>query len=491
MARTICLKSIWIAALCGLAAEKAQGQEPSGLEVAEAMQEVLVQAIAAAEKSVVAIARVRKQGPGDGFVFEFRPDPFGRRTVPPVGPKPTDPEFIPSEFATGVVVDRRGLILTAYHVLGEDSDYYVTTQRGKRYPAWVKAADPRSDLAVLAIDAADLEPIALGDAGRLKKGQIVIALGNPYAIARDGQPSASWGIVSNLARKAPPIMLDESDTIGKSSLQHYGWLIQTDAKLNLGTSGGPLLNLKGQMVGLTTSLADTAGYEQAAGYAFPVDETFSRVLETLKQGREVEYGFLGVRPGDLLHQEILGGLHGARALEVVSGRPAERFGVKSGDIITAVNSRPIQDADALVLEVGRLPVGSVVRLDLLRDNRRLRLDVLLTKYRVPGRKIVTTPAPSWRGMHIDYVSAAEGYSQRGIVNGPAFDAGVVVTDVEQDTPAWQAGFRANDLVSHVDRTRVRTPNEFYAAVAGKPGSVQLTLLDDGGGNLTRTVAPEL
>src|SRR5207342_2000310 len=105
--------------------------------------------------------------------------------------------------------------------------------------------------------------------------------GNPYAIARDGQVSASWGIVANLSRKAGPIP-DETSPAGvrNTSLHHYGTLIQTDAKLNLGTSGGALLNLKGEMVGLTTSLAAAVGYEQAAGFALPVDDAFRRAVET-------------------------------------------------------------------------------------------------------------------------------------------------------------------------------------------------------------------
>ena len=231
----------------------AAAQEPSGLQMAASLEKVLEETIARTEKSVVAIARVRKAAPGDPFHVEFRPDPFGRRPFQPVHPLPTDADFVPNEYGTGVVIDRRGLILTAYHVLGEDSDYFITAIDRKVYRAWVKAADPRSDLAVLTVDGADvvsanLLPIQFGDAATVRKGQIVLTLGNPYAIARDGQPSAGWGIVSNLARKAPPSP-EESDPAGKRTLHHFGTLIQTDAKLNLGTSGGPLVNLRGEMVG--------------------------------------------------------------------------------------------------------------------------------------------------------------------------------------------------------------------------------------------------
>ena len=279
------------------------GQEVSGLDAAVTMEKVLVTAIARAEKSVVAIARVRKEQPGEVIRLEPRPDPFGRRPASIGGPEPTDPDFIPNEFATGVVVDRRGLILTVYHALGEQSDYYVTTAARKVYRATIKAADPRSDLAVLAIDATDLAPIPWGDASTLKKGRVVIALGNPYAIARDGQVSAAWGIVANLARKAPPTPGDY-ETAGKTTLHHFGTLIQTDAKLNLGTSGGPLLDLDGRMVGLVTAAPAAAGFEPSAGYAIPVDATFRRVVETLKQGREVEYGFLGIQPANLAGEGV-------------------------------------------------------------------------------------------------------------------------------------------------------------------------------------------
>ena len=165
----------------------------SGVDAAAAIEKNLVDVIARTEKSVVAIARVRRESPGETFRMELRPDPFDRRPILSAVPLPTDPDFIPNEYGTGVVIDRRGLILTAYHVLGEDSDYYVTTSDRKVYKALPKAADPRSDLAVLAIEAADLVPITFGNAAELKKGQIVVSLGNPYAIARDGQASASLG----------------------------------------------------------------------------------------------------------------------------------------------------------------------------------------------------------------------------------------------------------------------------------------------------------
>ena len=464
-------------------------EPPSGIDAAAAMERVLVEAIARSEKSVVAIARVRQEQPGDVFQFELRPDPFGRRPAPLAVPQPTDPDFIPNDYGAGVVVDHAGLILTAYHLLGETSDYYVTTADRKTYKATVKGADPRSDLAVLAIDAMGLVPIALGDAADLKKGQIVISLGNPYAIARDGQVSAAWGIVANLARKAPAVP-GESDPSGRPTLHHYGTLIQTDAKLNLGSSGGPLLNLKGQMVGMNVDFAATAGYEAAGGYAIPVDQTFRRALETLKLGREVEYGFLGIQPVNLQPREILAGQHGIRVGQVVPGTPAARYGLKAGDVVTAVDDTPLHDADGLVLSVGRLPVEAIARLSVLRGDRPRTIEVTLDKYAVRGKKIVTTLDPAWRGLRVDYATAVvdEAGTFRG---GMSFlDDAVVVIDVAEGSPTWAAGLRRGMLITHIDDIPIRTPGQFTAAAARHRGPVELRLAGDDE-NPIRTVEPEM
>ncbi len=418
----------------------AVAQDASNAGAAASLENTLVAAIARSEKSVVAIARVKKEPVGESLILENRPDPFGRRMLLPAAPQPTDPDFLPNEYGTGVVVDRQGLILTAYHVLGEDSEYYVTTADRRVYKATPKAADPRSDMAVLSIEANDLTPIVLGDAAKIKKGQIVIALGNPFSIARDGQVSASWGIVSNLGRKAPPAP-SESDSTGKPTLHHFGTLIQTDAKLNLGTSGGALVNLQGEMIGLTVSWAAATGFESTAGYAIPIDATFRRVLETLKQGREVEYGFLGVPPSNLQPQEILQGLHGIRVLQAVPGTPAVKAGVKVGDVITAVNGEPVYDADGFVLSVGKRPVESLVKLTVLRGDRARVIEAKLSKYPVRGKKIVTEAEPLWRGLRVDYPTAVVDQEGRGMMGLSFPAAGVTVVEVAEGSPAFAAGLR--------------------------------------------------
>jgi serine protease Do len=484
------LPLVWPLLLLAVVPGSLGAQPPSRPSVAAALEETLVGVIAGAEKSVVAIARVKKPPSGEIFNRELRPDPLNLPRPNLLAPNPADPNFIPNDFATGVVVDPDGLILTAYHALGEDSDYYVALGDHQYHPAWIKAADPRADLAVLAIDANGLTPISLGDGTGVRKGQIVIVLGNPYAIARDGQVSAGWGIVSNMARKSAPVPT-EFDTTGKTTLHHFGTLIQTDAKLNLGTSGGPLLDLQGRMVGLVTSLAAVAGYETAAGYAFPVDEAFRRAVDTLKQGREVEYGFLGVQTLNLSLDETLAGLQGTRVRRIVPGTPAEKSGMEPGDLVTAVNGKPVYDSDGLVLEVGRLPVESVVHLAVLRGDRHLDLKVGLTKYPVRGKKIVTAPAADWRGMRVDYPTAVADTDTLGGLEVRPFDAGVVATEVEENSPTWTAGLRPGCLVHHVDRQAVQTPKQFHAAVLGKQGDVRIQFKDGAGNERAETVAAGL
>ena len=384
-----------------LSLTSAHAQEPTALQAAAAIEQVLVEAIAKAEKSVVAISRVRKDD-GDGLSETG----------------PTNPDFIPNEFGTGVVIDKRGLILTNYHVLGDiaKNDYYVwTAHKPFKARAKVEAADGWLDLAVLKITADNLEPIVFGDAKSLKKGQIVIALGNPYAIARDGEVSASWGIISNLHRQAPPSPRTGRPTPGKETLHHYGTLIQTDAKLNLGTSGGALMNLKGEMIGLTSSLAAGAQYEKPAGFAIPIDDDVKKAIETLKLGHKAEFGFLGVEPQHLADELRRQGIFGAR-VNPVPGTPASRADLHAGDIVTHVGSKPIHNSSELIREVSKMPAESKVVLTVERGGTARQRGKMLKKTVELSKKYLddsrpsysSVPDPSWRGMRVDYSTAMPG-----------------------------------------------------------------------------------
>ncbi len=476
-------------------------RELTGLEMATAIEQTLVDVIARCEKSVVAIARV-KAGLARPRISSMR---LGNRIVLPgriprqlMPNGPTDPDFIPQEYGTGVVIDAAGLILTHYHVLGENDDHWVTTTEGKVYRARIQAADPRSGLAVLSIAATDLVPIRFGDASRVRKGQIVIALGNPYAIARDGQASASWGIVANVARKAGPLpseFFQDDLRLKKPTLHHFGTLIQTDAKLNLGTSGGALVNLRGEMIGLTTSLAALAGYEQAAGYAVPINEAIRRVIDVLKEGREVEHGLLGIRLGGGLSRTLVAGTkqRGVMVRSVMEGTPAYRAKLRSGDFITHIDGQAVEDADALMLKIGQLPAASMIGLRFRRRDRVRDVRVRLAKFPVEGPKFVTKRRPSWRGLHVDYATAVGNEEYMHHLRRREIDPEgcILITQVDEQSPAWRKGLRPKMFISHVENRRVTDPSEFLQAVAGRQGDVRLRLTLPPDKEPVRTIGPGL
>lgn len=484
----------WVASLAGacgitlvlvVGSQGLHAQETTGLQAAIALEHAMTESIERCEKSVVSIARV-KPATDDLSAKMFRPeagrlfiDPFGQRHIPSDNkPDATSPDFVPNDFGTGVVIDRSGLILTNYHLLDADSDHYVTTIDRKVFRTEIKAADPRSDLAVLQVkdrfSPSDFVPMPLGNAKTLKKGHIVLSLGNPYSIARDGQVSCSWGIVSNLSRKVATPKDDSAANVRDPIIHDLGNLIQTDAKLNLGTSGGALVNLKGEMVGLTSALSAITGYDQAAGYAIPVDDTFRRIVDTLKQGREVEYGFLGIMPMNLRPDEVLNGKHGVRIeSNIRPGTPAFDAGLENNDVITHVGDDAIYNADGLRLMVGKLPPSAHVRLTFERNGHIHSSTVTLAKHGLKGKRqrIVTVMPPEWRGLQVDYSSVALAIPQADVPTVPC----VVITDVRPDSPAAKAGLNAGMFVTHVDNTTISTPDEFRNEVTKKSGEVKLLM----------------
>jgi serine protease Do len=468
-------------------------QEPNGLQAAIALQESLIRSIQRAERSVVAIARVRRpKNQADD------PAALGPLAVPQLfaeGDSPEHPDFVPNEFGAGVVIEAAGLILTTAHLLGDyqSSDYYVWLKH-RPFKATVVAADPWYDLAVLKIDATDLVPVTFGDGKQVKKGQIVIALGNPYSIARDGEVSASWGIVSNLHRRAPRVERAAPDPQGRPTLHHFGTLIQTDARLNIGYSGGALINLQGEMIGLTTSYAARAGFDKAAGFAIPVDENLRRVVKVLSQGRKPEYGFLGVETEQLATDVRRAGQHGAIIRRVFLGTPADRAGLKAGDLITHIDGQQLFVTDDMIrLIAARSPQMPAI-LSVARGFQNGRttsheLPAVLTKryLRIVRPQYGTAPEQTWRGMRVDYSTASPDFA----LLAATFDSShsVFVADVAKDSAAWNAGIRAGGYITRVAGEKVDDPSSFHALVADSEADVVLELSSTRGTTLKRTVSP--
>ena len=380
------------------------------------------------------------------------------------------PETVPEAYGSGVVIDESGLILTTYHVLGEKvKKVYVRLPGGRGSYADIVAADERADLAVLKmiVPPAGLKAVKFGDGGKARKGDWVIALANPFAAGfKDGSPSASWGIMSNVRRRAP--RTDETDR--SRPLAQHGSLLQTDARLALGASGGALFNLNGEMIGLTTALAAVTGGETAGGYAVPLDDNVRRMIDVLKRGEEIEYGFLGVTVDP---DERTAG-RGVRVRDVAPGLPAARAGLAQGDVIAAINGHPIREQDDLFFQISAALAGTEAKIEIVRDGRVRTVEVRLAKAGHGKRFIASNPPKAVFGLLVDYAST-------GAVDPTAPD-GVLVKDkdlepgsaAERKLKAWAE--RARLIVTAVNGKPVATPAEFYKEAAGKP-SVRLTVVE--------------
>lgn len=464
----------------------AQADDSGGLAL---VQQQLIEAIAGAEQSVVAIALIRDDTTTGPLV-----DPFGLDSAN----SPESPDHVPFEFGSGVIIARdqeaaTRYVLTNYHVVhgsrqpNEDvQPARLMIRLASRHTVWANevAGDPRSDLSVLALDLAaaglvaeDVPAFVIHETPPPRKGQFVIALGNPYAIARDGSASVSVGVISNIARRAR-----DDDSL----VHEYGTLLTIDARLQFGSSGGALIDLDGNLIGLTTSLAALEGYEASAGYAIPLDAGFQRIIGSLLAGHEVEYGYLGVALRDVLQEEtaewdLVEQPTAAATDHVATDSPADRGGLQRSDVILAVNEVAIYGAGDLTREVSLLGPDALAKLTVYRPSASevLTIEVRLGKWPVPDDAgIVSTSRrwPLWNGLTVDYPTSRRRFMPFDVPL--TYRRAVLVTEVAAGSPAEQAGLKVGDMIAAVDGTAVETPSEFQEAVSVAGDEVQLNLLDE-------------
>ncbi len=431
----------------------------AALGLVAALETALTDAIAKAEPSVVAIARDKSEHDETTAVR-------GRNPLEVTDPISADE--LSFDYGSGVVIGDSGEILTAFHVVRGARRIKVRALVRQSFEAEIIAADPRCDLAVIVpreipgVPPPKLKPLPLGDAARLRKGSFLLALGNPFnAAGRDGRPSASWGILANVARRLE-LSPDERRQKGLQ-LSNYPTLLQLDAKLNLGMSGGAVINIKGELVGLTTTSANAAGFDAMAGYAIPMDAMGRRSVEALRQGKEVEYGLLGI------HLDPNGS---NRVMNAQPNSPAGEGGVQAEDAIIAVGDTPVHDADGLLLAINALPAGTPVKLQILRRDEVLKRSVELAKLRVEG-VIATNRLPTWRGLRVDYTSTLPQTTFGDGILSAMSGGGVAVADVEPDTPADRAGLKRGQVIKTVAGQSVHNPRDFARAVAERDGPVML------------------
>ncbi len=475
-----------------LTAIAASGAPDDPVDVVSALESAVVRAIAQAQPSVVSITRIRSasgettaiRGQTNGRV-EAAANPFGpeRPGFPNIG-NPIDPEStrsidaypLPGDFGGGVIIGQDGEILTNYHLIKSAGQIRVRGV-GFVFDAEIIAADPRSDLAVIAPRTgsqvgAELKPLPIGDADKLRQGSFLIALGNAYNAARDGRASASLGILSNIARKIDPPA--DIDINLRRLFKFQPTLMQMDSRLNLGMSGAAVINMKGELVGLSTTGASPAGYDAAAGYAIPMDVLGRRAVGELLQGKEVEYSFIGITL-DLAPNTVK---------DVRRGTPAFDADLATGDRILEVAGRPLTDDEsALPLALALVPVGEPVRLKVLHNGQVVERTMIMSKYPTSDEErsevIASNRPPKWRGARVDFASVLGDSKYFDRTLNVMSRGGVGVTEIDSGSPGETAGLRKGSVISAVAGQPVRTPAEFRAAVrAFEAKPVELTVVDD-------------
>ena len=379
----------------------------------------------------------------DPFFRRFFGQPFGDN-----GGRRAPRTFKERSLGSGVIVTKDGYILTNNHVVdGADEIKVAREKEKKQYTAKVVGRDPKTDIAVLKIEAKDLPFITFADSDKIEVGDVVLALGNPFGIGQ----TVTLGIVSATGR-------------GGMHIEDYEDFIQTDAAINPGNSGGALVDAEGRLVGVNTAILSRTGGNQGVGFAIPANLARSVMDQIIEKGK-VERGFLGVKLQDLTPEfaqqfNVPENSSGALIAEVTEKSAAAEAGLKSGDVIIELNGSPVKDGRALQLMVGRLAPGDKVAVKILRDGKEKTMTVTLKE--MPEEKLDSANHESNEGDSDALNGVAAGdidSAARSRFNIPDNVRGALITDVDPDSVSYEAGLRPGDVIQEIDHKRVTNAEE--------------------------------
>ncbi|MHB8203060.1 MAG: DegQ family serine endoprotease [Desulfomonilaceae bacterium] len=378
---------------------------------------------------------------GDEFFKRFKKGPGEGKGIHPQG------------MGSGVIISPDGLILTNAHVVKDSDEITVTISDKRSFKAKVIGIDTESDIAVVKIDAKGLPTASLGDSSKLQVGEIVFAIGNPFGLNR----TVTMGIVSATGRTNVGII-------------DYEDFIQTDAAINPGNSGGPLVNIDGDVIGINTAIASRSGGYQGIGFAIPSSSAKLIMNDLIKNGK-VKRGLLGVNIQDMTESlaKSFGrnDAEGALVSQVIEGSPAEKAGIKAGDIILKFNNEPVKGAANLKNLVGKEKPGTSASLTIYRDKKTMEVPVKIAER---TQKAVASSGATGGA------SAAETSNDLGIQIEPVPGAvaskmdlkegqGILVKDISSDGVGARMGLHSGDVILEVDGTTVSTVDSFTKAVS--------------------------
>jgi serine protease Do len=419
--------------------------------------------------AVVGIKAETKVAQGPSGLREWPIDPFGddffdyffRRQRP----RQRSPRYRKQvSQGSGFIISPDGYILTNNHLVGKTEEIMVKLADDKEFEARLIGADPDSDVAVIKIEAEGLKCLELADSDKLKVGEWVIAIGNPFGFSH----TVTAGIVSAKGRSG----------VGLAAYEDF---IQTDAAINPGNSGGPLLNLDGEVVGINTAIISRSGGNMGIGLAIPVNMA-KGIYEQLIESGTVTRGFLGVNIQDLTADlaESLGlerETKGVIIPQVSKDSAAEKAGVEKGDIVVELNGQKVEDKDVFRNQIAMLKPGTKVELVVLRDGKRKSLTVELGQKPQDQQAAAAGGAEAEKTLGIGVTNLSDKLAERLGFEGLS---GVVVESVEPDSLAAEKGIAAGMLIMEVNRKPVKNTKKFDKAVkqAVKGGKV-LLLVNNG------------
>ncbi|MDX1810943.1 MAG: DegQ family serine endoprotease [Gammaproteobacteria bacterium] len=355
---------------------------------------------------------------------------------------------------SGVVVDAdKGYIITNNHVIDKADEITVTLRDDRKLNAKLIGRDPDTDIAVIQVDPKNLTAVKLANSDQLRVGDFVVAVGNPFGL---GQTVTS-GIVSALGRSG-------------LGIEGYEDFIQTDASINPGNSGGALVNLRGELVGINTAILSPNGSGNVGiGFAIPVN-LVKDIMEQLVAHGEVKRGRLGVYiqdlTADLARAFNMKQKQGAVISQVMDNSPAEKAGLKAGDVVTSVNGRAVNNTSDLRNYIGLMRVGKKVDLDVVRNGRHLALSAMITEQE-QKKQAGETVSPRLAGSELAIIEQDVNYADR--------KEGIQVVKVQRNSPAWNTGLRKGDVIVSVNRILVRDFEELKLAIRQSRRSLLLNI----------------
>jgi len=435
---------------------------PSKGSYAPLVKEVLPSVVNISTSKVVHNRMSSEEMPMDPFFRQFfGDDGNGRFNVPK--------DSRENALGSGVIVSPEGYILTNNHVVDGATDIRVTLSDKREFQGHVVGTDPKTDIAVLRIDARNLAPITIGDSSKVQVGDVALAIGDPFGVGQ----TVTKGIISAIGR-------------GNLGIEDYEDFLQTDAPINPGNSGGALINDRGELVGINTAiLSHGSGGSQGIGFAIPSDLARQVMNEILKNGH-VTRAYLGIYPQDVT--PAMAKAFGEKQAEgivvgdVTPGSPAHTAGIQRGDIILDVNGKPVTDSNQLRMSISMMQPGTDVTLKFLRNGDMRDATVKLAEMPTQTAQANSSDGQgggkALNGVEVSNLNADIAH-QLGI---SASTKGVVVTDIDPASKLANSGLQKGDVIQEVNHQPVNNVSEFESAVR-KAGDNPLLLVNRGGTTL--------